>query len=341
MPRVTRASVRKSRRPNYGSGGRLVRLFLLLMRTPRGRDLPGLARELSISERTVRRYADTLLNEVPGQDGLPLFEMVRDSGAPRLRLRTESQELSSSEFQAAAMFLASSALRSLRGTVVGDGADEAWDKFKETLPKKTRDALQSIERKFFYVPFAAKNYTRLDDRLGLLMRAVLRQERLRLRYRRADGQVNAHVFEPWTFVLYRDGLYLLGPSSRHKNPVYLAVDRIDSIEHTGETFACPSDFDPAKYTSGVFGIWRGPETKVALRLTGRAAEQVPERVVHPSQTFTELRGGAILMRLELRGWQELAWWILSFGGDIEVLEPKDLRDYVKREVREAAALYER
>lgn len=341
MARVARASESKSRTPNYGSGGRLVRLLLLLMRTPRGRDLPGLASELSISLRTVKRYANTLVKEVPGQDGLPLFELVRKSGTQRLRIRAESQELSSSEFQAASMFLAANALRSLRGTIVGDGADEAWEKFKGNLPKKTREALQSIERKFLYVPFTAKNYAGLDETLDVLMRAVLRQDRLRLRYRRVDGQLNLHVFEPWTFVLYRDALYLLGPSSRHRHPVYLAVDRVVSVERTGERFACPGDFDPARFTAGVFGIWRGPETNVTLRLTGRAAEQIPERMVHPSQTFTTLRGGAILMQLEPRGWQELAWWILSFGGDIEVIEPKDLRDYVRDQVRRAAAVYSR
>ena len=91
----------------------------------------------------------------------------------------------------------------------------------------------------------------------------------------------------------------------------------------------------------MFGIWSGPETQVALRLTGRAAEQIPERLVHPSQNFAPLRGGATLMRFTVRGWQELAWWILSWGGDVEVIEPADLRDYVRQQVRAAAAHYSR
>jgi len=77
------------------------------------------------------------------------------------------------------------------------------------------------------------------------------------------------------------------------------------------------------------------------RLRGRAAEQIPERRIHPSQSFTPLRGGETLLRLEVHGWQELAWWILSWGGDVEVLEPAELRDFVKRSVTVAAALYAR
>ena len=318
-----------------------MRLFISLLRSPRGRDLDALADEMSISRKTADRYARVLLNEVPGQDGLPLVELVRPGGKPRLRLRSGLDDMHSSEFQAASMFLAAAALRSLPGTVVGDGADEVWDKFKQTLPQKTREALHLIERKFFYVPFAAKNYERLDESLGLLMKAVLRQEMVKLRYRRADGRVHAHEFSIYSFVLYRDGLYLLGQSSRHAKPIWLAIDRIEKVEPTGTRFSYPAGFDPAQYTDGVFGIWSGPETQVALRLTGRAAEQIPERLVHPSQNFAPLRGGATLMRFTVRGWQELAWWILSWGGDVEVIEPADLRDYVRQQVRAAAAHYSR
>ncbi len=339
---MARTARTKSRQPTYGAASRMVRLFSILVQTPRGRELGAIAEEMSVSPKTAKRYADVLVKSVHGQDGLPLVEVVKSGGRTTIRLRAEEAGLDSTEFQAASIFFASTALRSLRGTVVGDGADDVWDRVKRQLPRKTREALQSIERKFFYVPFAAKNYERLDESLGTLMRAVLRQEVLRLRYRNAEKKVHPHVFEPWTFVLYRDGLYLLGKSSRHpKRLIWLAIDRIESVERAGERFSLPSDFDPARHTEETFGIWSGSPTEVVLRLRGRAAEQIPERTIHPTQSFTELRGGAILMRFTVRGWQELAWWILSWGGDVEVLEPADLRDYVRRNVREAAALYAR
>lgn len=338
MPRTAPS---KSRRPTYGAASRLIRLYGILLRTPRGRDLDGIAAEMSVSQRTAKRYADVLVKSVYGQDGLPLVEVVKDRGRTTIRLRAQEAGLDSSEFQAASIFFAATALRSLRGTVVGDGADEVWDRLKRQLPKRTREALHSIERKFFYVPFAAKNYERLDDSLGVLMLAVLRQEQLKLRYRRPDKQAHGHVFEPWTLVMYRDALYLLGKSSRHAKPVWLAIHRIESVERTGQRFKPPSDFDPARHTEGMFGIWSGPQTEVVLRLQGRAAEQISERVIHPGQSFTELRGGGVVARFTVRGWQELAWWILSFGGDVEVIEPKDLRDYVSAEVRKAAAVYDR
>ena len=75
----------------------------------------------------------------------------------------------------------------------------------------------------------------------------------------------------------------------------------------------------ARLTAGVPGIWSGPEVTVSLKLRNRAEEQIPERLIHPPQTFTPLHGGGTLMRMDVRGWRELAWWILSWGADVEVL----------------------
>ncbi len=348
MPRRTprraaaaKRTVSTSRRPNYGSGGRLVRAILALLRTPRGRELHGLAEELGVSRKTAERYARVLVNEVPGEDGLPLVEMVKPGGRTTLRLRGADADVASNEYQAAAAFFAAAALRPLRGTVIGEGADDVWKRFKEKLPARTREALQHVERKFVYVPFAAKEYGAFEEQLDVLLRGVLRQQELDIRYRRADRRTHLHRFEPYTLVLYRDGLYVLGKSSRHAKPVYLAVDRVVSAERTGRRFAYPSGYNPAGDNDGVFGIWAGNEVEVSLRLTGRAAELIPERRVHPSQSFTPLRGGDTLMRVTVRGWQELAWWILSWGPDVEVLGPPDLRAYVRRSVRAAAATYSR
>lgn len=337
--RPVRPAGAASRRPTYGAAARLVQVYLKLERTRRGRDIDGIAREIGVSRKTVERYAKVLVDTLVGEDGQPLVELVRPGGNPHLRLR--SAEIPSNAYQAASMFLAATALRSLGPTVLAQGADDAWDGFKSSLPQRSRDALGHIERKFAYFPFAPKRYEHHDETLDILLRAVLGQKVLDLRYRRPDGRRHAHEFRPYSLVLYRDGLYLLGKSERHRRPIYLAIDRILEAKMRREGFDYPADFNPLAHADGVFGIWSGAETQVSLRLTGRAAEQIPERLVRPDQTFTPLRGGAILMRFTVHGWQELAWWILSWGGEVEVQEPADLRRYVRREVRAAAALYRR
>jgi len=339
-PRAVRKRT-ASRVPNYGSAGRMMRALVAILRSPHGRELGAMADELDVSRKTVERYAKVMIQEVPAPDGLPLIELVKPNGRPMLRLRGGAGGVDSNAYQAASVFFALAALRVLQGTVVHDSATEIWDKFKQKLPSDTRRLLEHVDRKFFYVPFAAKDYSKLESHMDTILRSVLKQEGLEVDYRKADGRRTKHRFAPYTVVLYRDALYLLGQSHRHRNPIYLAVDRIESVQRSGERFAMPPAYSPRTMTADVPGIWSGAETPVALRLRGRAAEQIPERRIHPSQTFTPLRGGATLMRATVRGWQELAWWILSWGGDVEVLEPPELREFVKRSVTAAAALYQR
>ena len=319
----------------------MMRALVAILRSPHGRELEAIAGELDVSRKTAERYAKVMIHEVPAPDGLPLIELVKPNGRPLLRLRGGAGGVDSNAYQAASVFFALAALRVLQGTVVHDSASEIWDKFKQKLPSDTRRALEHIDRKFFYVPFAAKDYSKLESHMDTILRSVLKQERLEVAYRHASGRRTTHQFAPYTVVLYRDALYLLGQSHRHRAPIYLAVDRIEGVQRTGERFALPTAYSPRTVTADVPGIWSGAATVVALRLRGRAAEQIPERRIHPSQSFTPLRGGETLLRLEVRGWQELAWWILSWGGDVEVLEPPELRDFVKRSVTAAAALYAR
>lgn len=39
------------------------------------------------------------------------------------------------------------------------------------------------------------------------------------------------------------------------------------------------------------------------------------------------------------GLRSIARWVLAFGGEAEVLEPEELREYVREELRKAAEAY--
>ena len=329
----------ESRQPTYGATKRCLQVFLELLRTPAGRDLDALADQLSVSTRTMKRYTKILQESLFDETNQPLVE-VRQHGSQRhLRVRGADVGVDAAAHQAATMFFSVAALRALRGTAVGESGDVLWRQTLKKLPLKTREALDQIEKRFFYVPFAPKDYRGHDEVLDLLFQAVLRHREVRLAYRKPSGRRNWHSFHPFTMVLYRDAIYILGASDRHAQPIYLAVDRIEEIEVTGEKFRIPKDYDPEALTRDGFGIWSGKECEIALRLSGRAAEQVPERLHQRSVRLSTTQGGDVLLTAKLRGWQELAWWILSWGRDVEVLSPPDLRKCVADEHQAAARLY--
>ncbi len=65
--------------------------------------------------------------------------------------------------------------------------------------------------------------------------------------------------------------------------------------------------------------------KVELRFSSAAARRVQETVWHPSQSVSKEKSGAIVTTLRVRGLVEVMPWILSWGADVEVLGPPELR----------------
>jgi proteasome accessory factor B len=66
---------------------------------------------------------------------------------------------------------------------------------------------------------------------------------------------------------------------------------------------------------------------------------VGEATWHPSQAVHELPDGSLEWRARVSGTIEIRLWILSWGDEVEVLEPAALREDVAATHARAAARY--
>jgi predicted DNA-binding transcriptional regulator YafY len=69
------------------------------------------------------------------------------------------------------------------------------------------------------------------------------------------------------------------------------------------------------------------------------ARRVAETRWHPSQRLEWGDDGSLVWRGRVAGTHEVRVWILGWGADAEVLEPRSLRDEVAAELRRAAEAY--
>ena len=81
------------------------------------------------------------------------------------------------------------------------------------------------------------------------------------------------------------------------------------------------------------------EVEVRLRFTGEAARRVRESVWHHSQQVIDHSDGECDIVLRVGGIREIRSWILSWGGDVEVLAPAALREDIRDQARRMAAIY--
>jgi predicted DNA-binding transcriptional regulator YafY len=82
-----------------------------------------------------------------------------------------------------------------------------------------------------------------------------------------------------------------------------------------------------------------PEAEVVLRFAPSVAARVREATWHPTQQVEAEADGSLLWRARVSGTIEIRLWILSWGDEVEVVEPPALRDDVAATVRRAVARY--
>ena len=334
------------RKPTYGAAIRLARIAAGLFSKPYGWSFKSIAESLQISERTLARYVSVLRGDLLDWHGGPLVEVVGTGGERKLRLVSSMKAAEASSYQVALLYFSLTVLKFLEGTVLKEGVEGLWEKVYRNLSLTQQTRLSDLERKFYAVPYAPKDYTDFSEQLDVILRALLDQSRLTVDYAGLTGEGHQHDFDPYSLIAYRGGLYLIGHSHRRNAIIYLAVERIRTVEFIREPdgtptrFIFPRGFDPAAHTEGTFGIVDGPETKVELKIHSEQTEAyVRSRTIHRSQRFARRRDGTTLMTMTVKGTTELANWIMSMGPWIEVLKPAALRKEIAQRHAKAARLY--
>jgi len=119
------------------------------------------------------------------------------------------------------------------------------------------------------------------------------------------------------------------------------LERIQRIALTDREYTIPEDFDPREKLADAWGIWytEAEPVEVVLRFHPRVAHRVRETQWHRSEQVEEQPDGSLLWRAWVAEPQEMVPWIRGWGGDVEVLEPPELRDRMTGEARRLAEAY--
>lgn len=308
---------------------RLRRIEHCLYNTPQGLRATELARYCGVDRRTI--YRDLLaLHEI----GIPVWEdrgrFGIDRGAYVSTVRLTLNE-------AVALFFAA--------RLLAHHSDEhnphvvsALDKLAAGLPDETisshlAQVADVIRARPLRVPYVLV--------LEVLTRAWADRRLVRLRYRAASRDVTERVVAPYFLEVSRSepAAYVIGYDRLRAALRTFKIERIEHAELLDECYDIPPEFDPYDYLASSWGVIDDAAVEVRLRFTDRVASRVRESVWHHSQQLLDLDDGGCELAMTVGGIREIRSWVLSWGADVEVLEPAELRAEVAEHGRKMAALY--
>jgi proteasome accessory factor B len=186
-----------------------------------------------------------------------------------------------------------------------------------------------------------KDYRAHEDRIALLIEAILRKRRCVVEYRTPSRSASkTYDFDPYRLLFVGAGLYVVGRVPKHAGTATLAVDRVLSLILSKTKFEVDLAFDPKKCRRDAFGVsWQDP-LEIVLRFRADQAPYVRERIWHPSQKLTDLPDGGVRLAFRAGGPFEIRRWILGWGDAVEVISPDELRREIRQILTSAALLNE-
>jgi predicted DNA-binding transcriptional regulator YafY len=315
----------------YAPAARLYQLRALLD-GPEGVSIYDISERFGVNPRTALRYIQALQRA-----GEPLYEEQDGKRKVwRLMPTARRQSITLTTAQMVALFLSRRVFDFLAGTGFKEDLDDVFAKVEATLKRKDFAAVRNLERKVFDVNEARHLYEGRIDDVNDIMTALLREERLRVTHEGVSGGRKTFVLEPYTVLVYKKGLYLVGRSQRHSEIRTFALDGFREVQWLkGDGFQYPADYRPEQLTEGAFGLIRGSDPEVVrIHFDKSVARYVQRRMWHPTQKFRQVEQG-VELTMNLRGTVEVVSWVLGFGDKARVIEPEHLRTAVTAELSRA------
>ena len=210
----------------------------------------------------------------------------------------------------------------------------------DQVPDRHAAHLERIARVSLPILQGARDYSPLAAHIAELQRALLQQYRIRLTYaKKGKGEAEVYEVDPYTLVFHKGGIYLEGNALNRTGMRLFALERVRGVEVTRQRFEIPESYRPESHFSSAFGLVSDSPMKVAVRFSAEIAHAVKDRLWMPGQRLGTDSEGRVTIEFEAAGQMELVSWILSYGMHAEVLEPPELRQEVKRQVREMREFY--
>ena len=310
---------------------RLIQLLQLIEREPWTWDAAALEAKFDVSRATIERDIAVLrqwgqVRRKGGKFGLAEMKFLPTSFTPP---------------EALALRLAGTAFETQAGAVYKEALASALRKIDLALPRRTAAEIKRTgERVSVRLPvvrdFAPRTYQDLQE-------AILRHHPVDITYRsRTRPEPTKRRVDPYGLTYKIGAWYLVGWCHLRVGIRTFALDRIKWLRVAEDAhFRYPADFDLAEWLAKGWQLQAGGEpTEVVIRFDASIADWIAGGQWHPAQRVEKQSDGSLLFRVTVSGYEEMLYWVLSFGAQAEALEPAPLRAAVAEAARKMLCRYD-
>jgi predicted DNA-binding transcriptional regulator YafY len=187
---------------------------------------------------------------------------------------------------------------------------------------------------------------RLPEITGAIQEAVYRGllegRRLDVEYRSREKGESTHCELNPLGLVFKGGIaYLVCTFWQYTDLRQVALHRVQHAEVLAVPALVPAGFDLDRYIhEGEFSYPVGEPIRLEAIFSHGAHLHLHDTPLSTDQVIVELDDERVIVRATVENTAELRWWLLGFGGLVEVLAPADLRQEFQTRAAAMAALYQ-
>ena len=176
--------------------------------------------------------------------------------------------------------------------------------------------------------------------LTQLFDAIVNKQVLNIRYRliKANKPLSIEV-HPYFLKQYNNRWYLLGLNVEFKEITSFVLDRIEAVSPMfAEYIEKPGNIDFDTYFAEVVGVTvpRARKEHIVMRVAPDRYPYIKNKPLHPSQRNYDKE---MRVSIDVKPNNELISLLLSFGSQLEVLEPQNVREMMRDHVKTLNKFY--
>ncbi|RKU11724.1 hypothetical protein C6502_07575 [Candidatus Poribacteria bacterium] len=301
---------------------RIIEVASLIHKEPCRWTRPRLAARLEVSIATIQRDIDLLcemgIEIIPrGKQG---YEMVSDFFLPALNLNFE---------EALALVTAARFYQAAEGKQAIEVLNNAIHKITSNLPKRTNETLDRIAPQIEVPHQQISQIDEIEPHRETLYEAIRERRKVNMAYNAfSSGKRERHRLSPYAVLFRKHAWYVIGHVEQLNQILTFRINRIHNLFMSHLSYTIPEDFSVQKYMEKSWDFRLGPETHVVIEFKPRIAPLIREVQWHSTQQIYEQADRGLRFEATVAGWQEVGWWVLTWGEEAEVIQPKELRKWV-------------
>lgn len=195
----------------------------------------------------------------------------------------------------------------------------------------------------------------LYETIHLLDKAIKNKKQVMIHYAKrtienkylVKSEGKTFLVNPYAMLWSNDHYYLICNNNKYANLMHLRLDRIVDAQFLQDSFAKPfskvspytDKFDVADYSNKLFNMFSGEEAKITLSCSDTILDEILEKF-GDNTPMKHGEEGRFLIKASVEMSEGLVSWILQYGSDIRVVQPKSLIKAVKEKAAEITAMYE-